>query len=140
MSDEPRGVNGMTALQMSMQSERSHNQDGAVDGAQCDWYREGRGRCLLKACHGGDFHTCEEDGRLIEQHRNVRAGALKNCDPKLTVDVALKQMDRCATYDKPTENEQTIIVLATEILRMRSSDHDAAVVWTAERGIHRRET
>lgn len=42
-------------------------------------------------------------------------------DPKLTVEVALKEAERCRQYPDPVLNEQVIVVLANEALRMRRS-------------------
>lgn len=41
-------------------------------------------------------------------------------DPKLTVEVALKEADRCRSYCDPVLNEAVIVVLADEVLRLRT--------------------
>lgn len=41
-------------------------------------------------------------------------------DPKLTVDVALKEAERCRSYRDPVLNEAVIVVLADEVLRLRT--------------------
>lgn len=44
---------------------------------------------------------------------------LQKADPKLTVEVALRQAERCRRYADPVLNEQVIVVLADEVLRLR---------------------
>jgi hypothetical protein len=40
-------------------------------------------------------------------------------DSRITVEVALKEADRCRRYLDPVLNEAVIIVLADEVLRLR---------------------
>jgi len=41
-------------------------------------------------------------------------------DTKLTVDIALKEAERCRNYHDPVLNEAVIVVLADEVLRLRA--------------------
>ena len=41
-------------------------------------------------------------------------------DPKITVEVALREAERCRAYPDRVLNEEVIVVLADELLRLRS--------------------
>jgi hypothetical protein len=60
--------------------------------AECGWFGEGRGKCLLKEGHR-DEHTCEHDGRqlriamlgLAAVSEAERRGAVKTSSPQCDV-------------------------------------------------------
>lgn len=60
--------------------------------------------------------------KVRNQRREIarlHAKRVSGTDPKLTVEVALKEAERCARYENPVLNEQVIVVLARELERLR---------------------